>query len=178
MKTKAYLRLSLLIPFFVWVICTAIFVTWIKLLPDGPGFNGPEGPLMIILFPLMFYVFGIIGWLIPYLLLSVILFVWSFRNKADTLLRVFAWSPVVMAMFVLVFVNLLSIGTTSLTEFLSNPAATARDFLGSTALYVGLTLLWGYACVGIGYGIYKLLQHRGFMEDEETMVSVPLNETS
>lgn len=178
MKTKTYLRLALLIPFLVWVICAAIFAIWSKLLPDGPGFNGSEGPVMIVLLPLLFYVFGIIGWLIPYLLLAVILFIWSFRSPAQSLMKIFAWSPVAMALFVLVFVNILSGGNASLTEFLANPTTNARDFLGSAALYAGLTLFWGYVCVGIAYGIYKILKQREFIKDEELIPSAPLNQVS
>jgi hypothetical protein len=177
MKTKTYLRLSLLIPFVVWVICVAIFVIWSKLAPEGPGFDGSEGIVMIVMLPLLFYVFGIIGWLIPYVVLAVILLIWSFRSQAQTLMKVLALSPLVMAIFVLILVNVLSIGTGDLNQFLANPTANAGDFLGSNALFAVLTLVWGYLCVAIGYGIYKILQRRGLVSDEEVIVSVPLSET-
>lgn len=176
MKTKTYLRLSLSIPFLVWGFCLAIFLIWSKLLPDGSGFNGPEGPVMIILLPLLFYVFGIIGWLIPYLVLAVILFFWSFRSKAETLMKIFALSPWVMALFVLILTNVLSIGNAGWSEFSSNPTTNALLFLGSNVLYAVLTLFWGYICVGIGYGSYKLLLRRGFIQAEQGIASMPLNE--
>jgi hypothetical protein len=178
MKTKTYLRLSLWTPFLVWVICTVIFAIWSRVAPDGPGSDGSEGPVMIILLPLLFYVFGIIGWLIPYLLLSMILLIWSFRSQAQTLMKVFALSPLVMAMFVLILVNVLSIGSTDMSQFLTDPTSNAADFLGSNALFTILTLVWGYVCVGIGYAIYKILQKRGVIKDEEMVASTPLNEPS
>jgi hypothetical protein len=178
MKTKTYLQLALLIPFMVWVICFVIFVIWSKLAPNGSGFNGSEGPVMIVMLPLLFYVFGIIGWLIPYVVLAVILFIWSFSGKAQTLMKGFALSPLIMAIFVLILVNVLSIGSTDVNQFLANPTSNAADFLGSNAWYGVLTLVWGYICVGIGYAIYKILQRRGVIKEEEVIASMPLHETS
>jgi hypothetical protein len=160
------------------VICVAIFVIWSKLAPDGPGFDGSEGPMMIVILPLLFYVFGIFGWFIPYMVLSVILFVWSFRSRAQTLMKVFALSPVVMAVIILIFVNALALGDANVNEFMSDPAANAQNFLGTNVWYAAITLFWGFLCVGIGYGIYKLLQRRDLIKDEEVMLSMPLNETS
>src|SRR5512138_1779604 len=178
MKTKTYLRLSLLIPFFVWVICVVIFAIWSKLAPDGPGFNGSEGLVMIVLFPLMFYVFGIIGWFIPYIILSVILVVWSFRTKAQTLIKVFALSPAIMALIVLIFVNALSLGDANVNQFLSDPGGNARNFFGTNVWYAAITLFWGYLCVGTGYGIYKILQRQGLIKEEQVIPSMPLNEAT
>lgn len=178
MKTKTYLRLSLLIPFLVWVICVAIFFIWSEVAPDGPGFDDSEGTLMFVLLALIFYVFGIIGWFIPYLLLSVILVVWSFRTNAQTLMKVFALSPAIMALIVLIFVNALSLGDANVNQFLSDPGGNVQNFLGTNVWYAAITLFWGYLCVGIGYGIYKFLQRQGFIRQDEVISSLPLNEIS
>jgi hypothetical protein len=31
---------------------------------------------------------------------------------------------------------------------------------------LAFSLIWGYVCVGIGFGIYKLLQHLQIIRDE------------
>jgi hypothetical protein len=178
MKTKSYLRLSLLIPFLVWVICLVIFIVWSKLFPNSPGVDGSEGMINIVLLPLLFYVFGIIGWLLPYLMLALILFLWSFRSRSQVLMKMFALSPLVMTILVLILVNVLSIGNGGWSLFSPNPTTNAPDILGSNALFAVLTLLWGYICVGIGYGIYKILQRQGFIKEEVVITPAPLNQTS
>ncbi len=178
MKTKTYLRLSLLIPFLIWVFCLAIFIIWSKLFPNSSGMDGSEGILDIILLPLMFYVFGIIGWLLPYLLLASILFIWSFRSESEVLMKVFALSPLVMTILVLIVVNVLSIGDGGWSLSSPNPTVNASYILGSNALFGLLTLLWGYICVGIGYGIYRILQWQGFMKEEAVITTAPLNQTA
>lgn len=178
MKTKTYLRLSLLTPFLVWIICLLIFIVWSKLAPNGSGFDGSEGILNVVLLPLLFYVFGIIGWLLPYLVLASIFFLWSFRSRSQVLMRALALSPLVMTVLILILVNVLSIGNGSWSLFSSNPTANAQDILGPNALFAVLTLLWGYICLGIGYGIYRILQRRDFIKDEEMVTTAPLREAS
>ncbi len=178
MNTKNYLRLSLLIPFFVWVVCLAIFVIWSALFPDGPNMDVSGGIVNIVFLPLLFYVFGIIGWLLPYLVLALILFLWSFRGRSELLMKAFALSPLVMTLLVLILVNALSIGDGGSNLFSSNQTENALYILGSNALFGVLSLFWGYVCVGIGYVIYKVLQQREFVKDEETITTVPLYETS
>jgi len=178
MKTKVYLRLSLLIPFVVWVICLAIFMIWIKLFPNSPRIGGSEGMIDIVLLPLLFYVFGIIGWLLPYLLLALILFFWSFRSQSQVLMKVFALSPLVMTLLILIVVNALSIGDGGWSLLSNNPTENALYILGSNAVFGLLTLLWGYLCVGTGYGFYRLLQRRGFIREEEMIATTPLPQAS
>lgn len=178
MKTKTYLRLSLLIPFFVWVICPAIFMIWIKLFPNSSGLREPGGIVNVVPLALLFYVFGIIGWFLPYLLLALILFIWSFRSQSPVLMKGFALSPLVMTILVLIVVNALSIGNGGRSLFSPNPTTNALGILGSNALFAVLTLVSGYICVGIGYGFYKLLQRDGFIKDEEMITTIPLPQAS
>ena len=177
MKTKIYLRLSLLIPFFVWMICLAIFIIWSKLFPNSSGFSESGGIVNVVPMALLFYVFGIIGWFLPYLLLALILFVWSFRSQSQVLMKILAFSPLVMTVLILIIVNALSIGNGGLSLFSPNPT-TASDILGSNALFAVLTIIWGYICVGIGYGFYKLLQRGRFIKDEEMITTTPLPQAS
>lgn len=178
MKTKIYLRLSLLIPFFVWVSCLGIFLIWTTLFPNSRGMDGSGGIVDIIFLPLLFYVWGIIGWLLPYFLLALILFVWSFRSGNQVLMKAFVLSPLVMTIIILILVNALSIGNEGWSMFSPNATTNALYILGSNALFAVLTLLWGYICVGIGYGIYRLLQLQGFIKDEAAIATAPLNQTA
>lgn len=178
MKTKTYLRLSLLIPFFVWVVCLAISIIWSQLFPNSPGMDGPEGISNIVLLPLLFYVIGIIGWLLPYLLLALILFVWSFRSRSQVLMKAFALSPLLMTILIVIIVSALSIGDEGWTSFSSNPTTNALYILGSNVLFGVLSLFWGYVCVGIGYGVYKVLQLQGFVKDEDVIATALLDQTS
>jgi hypothetical protein len=41
-----------------------------------------------------------------------------------------------------------------------------------TLLTAAFSLIWGYICVGIGYGIYKLLQWRGFIRDDAPALAI------
>lgn len=169
MKTTTYLRFSLLIPFLVWGVSILLFMLWGELDPSSLG-DGSDLRLYIFI-SLAFYVFGIIGWFLPYLILAFILLIWSFKSRADVLMRGFALSPLVMAVFTVLFVLTLfrgdDIGSAS-PEFVTNPG----EFIGSNIFFAVLALFWGYLNVAIGYGIYKLLQ-RGQIIRDEMLLSPP-----
>ena len=173
MKTTTFLRLSLLIPFLVWGMCVLFFVLWSGSDSSGPVAN-ESSMLGIILWSILFYVFGIIGWFLPYLLLSFILLFWSFRSRAGVLMKVFALSPVAMAILIVVFLSMISASTQDWDMFLSNPLVSTENFFGSPLWFVILTLVWGYICVGIGFGIYKILRRRGLIKDEVNPAAVPV----
>ena len=177
MKTITYLRLSLLIPFLVWGICVLFFIIWSASDSGGPVTS--ESTITgIILWSILFYVFGIIGWFLPYMLLSIVLLIWSFRSRAEVLMKVFALSPILMTVLIVIFLSMISISTQDWDMFSTNPLANAESFFGSPLWFVLLTLVWGYACVGAGFGIYKILQRRGVIKDEVIPASMPLPELS
>lgn len=177
MRTITFLRLSLLIPFLVWGICVLFFIVWSATDRGGPTAN--ESTILgIMLWAILFYVFGIIGWFLPYLLLSLVLLFWSFRSRAEVLRKVFAWSPVAMAVMIVIFLSIISLSTQDWDMFLSNPVASAENFFASPLWFVILTLVWGYICVGIGLGIYEILQRRGLIKDEVIPASLPVPEPS
>ena len=174
MKTKTYLRLSLLIPFFVWIICVLFFLFWSTLEPGGSEAMGSSPITAVILWTILFYLFGIIGWFLPYVLLSLILLIWSFRSRAQVLVKAFALSPVVMTILIVIMVNMLSLDGGNWEMFANNPAENFETFFGSNILFAILALFWGYICVGIGLGLYKFLQRRGFIKDEARVQPVPI----
>ncbi len=171
MKTATYLRLSLLIPFVVWGICLLIFAIT-NLAPETN--NGPVVNFLLVLF--VFYVFGIIGWLLPYLLLALILLILSFRVGAQTLIKVFALSPVIMAAFIMVFV--IGILGDSLTPgTLAPDIDAAGGELWSSPVWFGIvSLVWGYISVAIGFGMYRLLQALPVIRDTETPMAPAVTE--
>ena len=173
MKTITYLRLSLLIPFLVWTFGVLFFFLWSAFEPNGLGSDGPAAIAVIGVF-FLFYVFGIFIWLLPYVLLCLMLLGLSFKSKAQVLIRVFAWSPFAMASLVLALVNMLSFHSDGMNRLFSNPGEAAENLLGSNTLFLILTLLWGYICVGIGYGAYKILQRLQFIRDGATLAALPV----
>jgi hypothetical protein len=166
MKLTTYLRLSLLIPFLVWGVCLLFFILLGVLEPAGSEIMGSNIVLGLLFWMILFYVFGIVGWFLPYGLLSLILLILSFRNRAQVLIKVFALSPLFMTILIVILVNLWSIGSENWDMFSYNPSENLENFFGSTLWFALLTLVWGYLCVGIGYELYKFLQRRGLIKDE------------
>lgn len=174
MKTTTYLRLSLLIPFLVWGICVLFFILLSALKPAASEFMGSNVILGLLFWMVMFYVFGIIGWFLPYGLLSLILLIWSFRGPAKTLMRGFALSPLAMALLIVIFVSITSLGSGNWDMFSYDTTENFEYFFGSNLWFVILTLTWGYLCVGLGYGLYRLLQRLGWIKVESDTESVSL----
>ena len=175
MKTTSYLRLSLLIPFLVWAFCALALFLWSTFEPDGLGSERLTAIGVIAIF-FLFYVFGILVWFLPYLLVCIILLVWSFKSRAQVLMKAFALSPFGMTFLVLAFVNMLALNGEDMRGLVSNPGAFAEDLFGSNVLFLILTLLWGYICVGIGYGTYRILQRLEFIHDDTVRSAMPLVE--
>lgn len=172
MNTRTFLRLSLLIPFVVWGLCLSIFLIASALSVAAVPSDGPFGLVAVLGFVAMFYVFGIIVWIFPYLLLASILFFWSFISPARTALRAYALSPLAMTLLIVATLNII---------MLWNPADAAASTFGvidqgwviMNAMAVGFALFWGYFCVGIGYGVFKLLKSRGLIVDEPVVEPAP-----
>jgi hypothetical protein len=165
MKTTTYLRLSLLIPFLVWGVSILFFMFLSLLNPTGSALMDFNSVFTLIIWAILFYAFGIIVWIFPYFLVSLVLLIWSFRSRAQALIKVFALSPLVMAILVMIIVNLLLPGGEN--QDISSYAQTGNleGFFASNLWFVFLALGWGYICVGVGWGFYKLLQMLGMIRD-------------
>jgi hypothetical protein len=95
MKPRTYFGLALLFPYILWGIC-ALIVFLLSSKEISEAWN-------IVLMPLMFYVFGIILWLVPYTVLAVAMWIWS-RNKSTTALyRLALIAPILL--FALMFIE-------------------------------------------------------------------------
>ena len=173
MKTATYLRLSLLIPILVWGVCL-LFLIVASASPMSEQLLSSKLTTitdLIFLF-FAFYVFGIIIWVIPYFLLSLILLFLSFRVQARAAMKVFALSPLAMTILTIAVLDLMAIGfSTGDGAILSNSFGRDQDFISFNILVLALSLVWGYICVGIGFGIYRLLQHSRIIRDEENIGS-------
>lgn len=174
MKTNTFLRLSLLIPLLVWIGCL-VFLLIVNAIPDSSALAIDEtnGISELVFLFLGSYVFGIIVWLIPYILLSLILFFWSFIGRAQTALKVYALSPLAMMVLTLAALNILTLGTARENALFSGSGIMDQDFINLNLLGTALSLGWGYICVGIGFGIYKLLQRRGMIRDDQNLRITP-----
>jgi hypothetical protein len=166
MKTATYSRLSLLIPILVWGVCLLVLIV----ASTFPGNELESSKLttitdLIFLF-FAFYVFGIIIWVFPYLLLALILFVLSFRVQPHVAIKAFALSPVVMTILTMAAVNLLATGTSGEGTILTNSLIKDPEFISFNILVLAFSLIWGYICVGIAFGIYKLLHRSRIIWDE------------
>jgi hypothetical protein len=164
MKTTTYLRWSLLIPFVVWGLCLLVFLL-ISKLPVSDNFMDPIESMSVMdafsIF-LAFYLFGVIVWIFPYLLLALTLFFWSFIGKAQTMIKAFALSPLAMTLLTVAIMIILELGGNWGAGFDSN-------WGGPSLLFAGVALVWGYICVGIGYGLYRFLKRREIIRDEEVL---------
>lgn len=161
MKTTTYLRYSLLVPFVIWGISLLAIMTLSATATDQLGPKLPESISMGISIFFIAYALGIIFWIFPYLLLGMILFFTTFIVRARAALTLFALSPLAMTVLTIATVILIDLGNSGALD----QGYAYSYFMGFVAV---LVLGWGYICVGIGYGIYKLLQRRGKIREEET----------
>ena len=160
MKTMTYLRFSLLIPFVIWGICLLVILIMDAVSQNQFTSRLPEAISVGVAVFFTAYVLGILFWILPYLLLALILFFSTFISQARVALKLFALSPLAMMLLTLATVIIMS---------LSSSGSIDQDFSSLVLLVIALVLSWGYICVGIGYGIYRLLQRRGTIRDETLM---------
>jgi hypothetical protein len=163
MKAQTYLRLSLLLPYLLWGLALLLM----------QGYGGSENPSPIDrIIPLDFswilslYVIGAFFWFLPYTLLALGLLVWSIHRKIRTIMQVFAVSPLILTVLIMIEINLLSILTQDSSSSLSPSNFT--NLLALNGLALGLTIAAGYLCVGIGFGLYKILMSTNVIKESET----------
>ena len=99
--------------------------------------------------PIMFYAFGILLWFIPYTILAVGMWIWSRNKSTAALYKLALIAPLLLFVLMLIEALLVSLPVDSLAEL-------TRDLLGQSALLGGFSLVFGYLCVGIALGIFKV----------------------
>jgi hypothetical protein len=178
MKTKTYARLALLIPLLIWVILTLVEFVYNLAIPADLRSSASMTVFSILEIIIMFYVFGILFWFLPYVVLSIALLFISFRSRLRMLQYLFILSPVAMAILAMAEGAII---TLSIKDSIMPSADSLSNFIASAgfSLMMGiLALAWGYVCVGIGFGGFKLLQRFGMIVDEEKPGSEVINVSS
>lgn len=174
MKPQTYLRLSLLLPYALWAV--------LALLASIQGFSGNASLLgeavefLNVGFLAALFLVGIFFWFVPYTLLALGLLLWSRNKEVKTIVRVFALSPLLLTALILLEVNVLSI-------VLEDPGVTwtashLRDLMSLNLVAIGLTLGAGYLCVGLGFGLYKLLQQLHIIKEPGTEIQLVIHEAA
>jgi hypothetical protein len=158
MKPKNFLRLTLLVPYILWGICLLIFYLTRQI---------TSAVWDILLMPVRIYTFGIILWFIPYTLLALGLLIWSRNKSTKAIYRIYSISPFLLLIFMILESIVVSMNTGEMVDGMKSTLATSLS-LG------GLSLIFGYVCVGIAIGLYKLLQTKNFIK-EETMINNELS---
>ena len=164
MKPQTYLRLSLLLPYLLWAIMFSL-----TQLQEGSGESSPPGGATEFLnlgWLTAVYLVGIFLWFLPYTVLALGLFVWSRNRQANAIVRVFALAPLLLAALILLEINILSIISGGLDSYLSGSGL--QELMALNGLAIVFTLVAGYFCVGIGFGLYKLLQSLKIIKEAET----------
>lgn len=151
MKPRTYFGLALLFPFILWIISALIAFL----------LSGQETSTNwdLVLMPVFFYAIGIILWLIPYTLLAIGLWIWSRNKSVKALFKAAMVAPVALGILMLLEGLLVNLPASDLAQL-------GRELLGQVAMLGGLSLLFGYFCVGIAWGIFKILKARKFIAEE------------
>lgn len=166
MKSATFARFALLLPLILWGVCLLVLILAVEYHPQYLDFDGLPGFQELPVWLVFMYVFGILFWLIPYLLLSIGLFLWSYRVRLETLKYGFMLSPLVMAVLVMTEFTLLSMILPASTAPESGLESIFLDTVQINIFLGGITLVWGYICVGLGLGIYRLLRQSNVIRDE------------
>lgn len=151
MKPRSYFRLALLFPFILWGICALIYFM-LSRYELSEAWN-------YAIMPLAFYVIGIILWFLPYTILAIGLWLWSRNKSTKSLWRSALLAPLFLLVLMLIEVTAVSLPAGGMEEMLGEIAS-------STALLGFFSLTFGYLCVGIAAGFYRLLKSRSIVVEE------------
>lgn len=151
MKSQTYFRFALTIPLILWIICSII--SWII---SGQGLS-PLGNT--ILTPIIYYALGIILWFIPYTILVIGMWIWTGKKDVPALRKAGLTAPIIFYLLMLAETSVVYLASGSVGEL-------KADFPGLAAMLAAFSLVFGYLCVSIAFGVFKLLQGRNFILQE------------
>jgi hypothetical protein len=151
MKPRSYFGWSLMFPYVLWLV-SALLLFILSSMNESEALN-------FILMPIAFYVLGVILWFLPYTVLAVGMWIWSRNKSTKSLWRAAMLAPFFLFMLALIGTMIVSLPAESLTGFVQEAMA--------QAVLVGIfSLLFGYLCVGVAAGVYKILRSRNLIVDE------------
>ena len=176
MKPQTLLRVSLIIPYLLWGL-SAIIVAVVGSSKNSPVDTSPI--ISMLLYIPMLYALGIFIWGIPYTLLAVGLGLWSRNKPTQKIIRVFALSPVMLAILISLEIFAFSINWNDLGAGFSQ---NSTDF-GASILGIGaLAVVFGYLSIGVVAGIYKVLTLLNLIKNENEIAhptqDIFLNQTT
>lgn len=151
MKPRTYFGLALLFPYLLWVICVLVVVI-LSSKEITPAVNA-------VVTPFFLYAFGILAWFIPYTLLAIGMWLWSKNRSIQALNKMALVAPIILSILLIVEVILVLLPG-------KNWADLAKDLPVQAASIAGFSLVFGYLCVGIAFGLFRLLQARHFIAQE------------
>jgi hypothetical protein len=155
MKTRTYIRLSLLTPYVLWVFAV-IIILLNSALQDKIMNNTVL--MYTVGYPSFIYGFGIFLWGIPYTLLALILWLWSVNKDIRQLTRTFALSPITIEAILIQF---------DWSDGINGLSKQSVDF-GVSILGLGaLSFAFGYFSIGVAWGLYRLLKRSSFIIEED-----------
>jgi hypothetical protein len=155
MKPRTYFGFALLFPYLLWGVCALVAVSL------SSGQELPEA-WNIALMPVFFYAFGIILWFIPYTVLAIGLWLLSRNKPTRALYQMALISPLLLSVLMLLEATLVSLPAEDLAKL-------TKDLVDQLAVLGGFSLVFGYLCVVIALGGFKLLQARKLIAEEMPM---------
>jgi len=150
MKLRTYFGLALLFPFLLWGVCAlVVYILSSKNIPDA---------WEPVLMPVFFYAFGIVLWFIPYSLIVVGMWTWSKNKSIKAVCKMTLIAPPILSVLIILEAVLMFPR--------ENLADLANSLPGQAAVIVGFSLVFGYLCVGISFGLFRFLQVRHLITEE------------
>src|SRR5262245_34437774 len=146
MRPKTFLGLALLFPYALWAVC-ALMAFLLSSQNLSTNWN-------IVLTPVFYYAIGIVVWFVPYTFLVSGLWLLSRGKVTRHIAKVFAFSPFMLAILLAMMMLIISFDWNNLGAGLSH---LSLDFGMSIIAIAGLALVYGYFCIGVIVGIYKIL---------------------
>lgn len=151
MKPQTFFRLALLFPYVLWGICLLVMGLVSNLADKSETWQ-------LILTPFAIYALGIFIWFIPFTLLAIGLGLWSRNKSINALSKAGLLSPLLLFPLLAIEAMIINLPVDSAAQILEGLQYSA--FLG------GIGLVFGYFCVGVVFGIFKLLQARQLITQE------------
>ena len=157
-KPQNLLRSLLLAPYLAWGI-SLLFAYFVSepaggLYTSNAFFDALTGVMS-------FYAIGIVLWGIPYTILALGLLLWSIRKPVPTIFKVFAFSPLLLSVLMVIEIVLISIWPVQAPTS-ENP----MDLLNSILVVTIPALTYGYGFVGAGSVLYKVARRINFISIE------------
>ena len=153
MKPQTFFRIALLTPYILWGIGLLV------MLPLSAMENELSETWNFILIPVAFYTIGIILWFLPYTILAIGLGIWSGNKSMSALRNTALTAPILFFVLMSIEIIIVNLPVTTITEFL-------RAITEQSLAFGVFSLLYGYLCVGIAFGIFKFLQHKNLIAIE------------